>query len=71
MKRIYTIILAAAILFAGCEEFQPVFTTKYPDPKPEQVYTDEDFGRFTSIADVKKMYVENGKRGLNHEKKQG
>lgn len=60
MKRIYTIILAAAALFAGCEEFQPVFTDKYPDPEQQYIYTDDDFGgKFTTIAELKKMY--NGK----------
>ena len=62
MKRIYTVILAAATLFAGCEEFQPVFTGKYPDPQEQQIYTDEDFGKFTPIADVKQMYVDNGNK---------
>lgn len=56
MKRIYAITLAA-VLLAGCEEFQPVFTGKYPDPQEQYIYTDEDFGRFTSIADVKAMYT--------------
>ena len=57
MKRIYTIILAAVVLFAGCEEFQPVFTGKYPDPEQQKIYTDDDFGKITSIAEVKDMYV--------------
>lgn len=65
MKRIYTIFLAAMALFAGCEEFQPVFTGKYPLPdilQDQYVYTDADFGVITSIADVKDMYAENGSR---------
>ena len=63
MKRIYTIIFAAAALFAACEEFQPVFTGKYPDPQDQVIYTDEDFGgRFTTIAEVKDMYKANGSR---------
>lgn len=62
MKKIYTIILAAAALFTGCEEFQPVFTGKYPDPQEQQIYTDEDFGRITTIAEVKQMYKDNGKK---------
>ena len=60
MKKIYTVFLAAAALFAGCEEFQPVFTGKYPDPQEQYIYTDADFGEFTSIADVKAMYAANG-----------
>ena len=60
MKRIFIAILAAATLLAGCEEFQPVFTGKYPDPEQQYIYTDEDFGgKFTTIADLKAMY--NGK----------
>ena len=62
MKRVYTLIIAAAALFAGCEEFQPVFTGKYPDPQEQYIYTDADFGKFTSIADVKSMYAENGNK---------
>jgi len=63
MKRIYALIVAAAALFAGCEEFQPVmFQGKYPDPEPQQIYTDEDFGKFTPIAEVKQMYVDNGNK---------
>ena len=60
MKKIYRVFLAAAALFAGCEEFQPVFTGKYPDPQEQYIYTDADFGEFTSIADVKAMYAANG-----------
>ena len=37
MKRIYIAILAAATLFAACEEFQPVFTGQYAEPQPEQL----------------------------------
>ena len=62
MKRIYTVIFAAAAILAGCEEFQPVFTGKYPDPQEQHIYTDDDFGRFTTIADVKDMYKANGSR---------
>lgn len=64
MRKLYTIIIAAAALLVGCEEFQPVFTDKYPLPQDqnEEVYTDADFGRFTPIAEVKKMYVDNGNK---------
>lgn len=33
MKRIYTCLLAVAALLTACEEFQPVFTGNYEDPK--------------------------------------
>lgn len=62
MKRIHTFILAAAALFVGCEEFQPVFTGKYEDPEYQKIYTDADFESFTSIAEVKDMYVANGSK---------
>lgn len=68
MKRIYSIILAAAVLFAGCEEFQPVFTGKYPDPQEQEIYTDADFGRITTIADLKDMYAANGNKPYTVEK---
>lgn len=58
MKRIYTILFAAVALFTACEEFQPVFTGQYKNPEEQYIYTDEDFGgKFTSIADLKKMYT--------------
>ena len=37
-----------------------MFTGKYPDPEPQYIYTDDDFGnKFTTIAELKQMY--NGK----------
>lgn len=62
MKRIYIAILAAAALFAGCEEFQPVFTGKYDNPEYQKIYTDADFGKFVTIAEVKDMYKANGNK---------
>ena len=62
MKRIHIILSVALALFASCEEFQPVFTGKYPDPQAQYIYTDADFDGFTSIADVKEMYKNNGNK---------
>lgn len=62
MNRLYTIIIAAAALFAGCEEFQPVFTIDYADPQEQELYTDDDFDTMTPIAEVKQMYVNNGNK---------
>ena len=62
MKRIYIAILAAMALLAGCEEFQPVFTGKYDDPETQKIYTDADFGKFTTIAEVKQMYKDNNNK---------
>jgi hypothetical protein len=65
MKRIYTAILTAMVLLAGCEEFQPVFTGKYPDPQEQKLYTDADFpAGFTTIADLKDMYKANGNKAF-------
>lgn len=63
MKRIYILLISAVSLFAGCEEFQPVFTGTYPDPQVQDIYTDEYFGgNFTPISEVKQMYVDNDKK---------
>ena len=54
------IITAALLALASCglkEEFQPVFTGKYPDPEPERYWSDEDFGKITSIADLVSGYT--------------
>lgn len=58
MKKILTFALALAAL-SSCglkEEFQPVFTGKYPDPKPAKYYTDEDFGRIITIKELASKY---------------
>lgn len=57
MKRIYTIISAAVVLFAGCEEFQPVFTGKYPEPPVKEV---EVLEPTHTIAELAKMYTVQG-----------
>ena len=54
------IITAALLALASCglkEEFHPVFTGKYPAPEPERYWSDEDFGRITSIADLVSGYT--------------
>lgn len=59
MKRIYKyfVIVMALAAFVSCEEFQPVFTGKYPDPEPWTIYTDEDFsGKFVTIGELAAMY---------------
>jgi hypothetical protein len=62
MRKFYIVLLAAFAAFVSCEEFQPVFTGTYNDPEKQYVYTDEDFDEFTTIADVKAMYTENGSK---------
>ena len=54
------IITAALLALSSCglkEEFQPVFTGKYPAPEPERYWSDEDFDRITSIADLVSGYT--------------
>ena len=54
------IITAALLALASCglkEEFQPVSTGKDPAPEPERYWSDEDFGRITSIADLVSGYT--------------
>lgn len=53
MKRIYTILFAAATLFAACEEFQPVFTGKYPEPEYQEP---EMLTATHTIAELAGMY---------------
>lgn len=59
MKKFLTFALALVAL-SSCglkEEFQPVFTGKYPDPKPARYYTDEDFGRIITIKELAAKYT--------------
>lgn len=59
MRTIFKPILsfaAVASLFASCEEFQPVFTGKYPEPPAYEVVDDSQFENITSIKDLKAMY---------------
>ena len=62
MRKFYIVLLAVCTALVSCEEFQPVFTGKYPDPQEQYIYTDEDFDKFTSIAEVKAMYAANGSK---------
>ena len=57
MKKIYNIVLAAAVLFAGCEEFQPVFTGKYPEPERQEP---EVLEATHTIAQLAAMYTKQG-----------
>ena len=66
MKKYIVALFALAAAAVSCREFEPVFTGKYPDTPLEQPATDEyalaRFGAdaFTSIADLKKLYVKHG-----------
>lgn len=53
MKKILYTILAAGIL-VSCEEFQPVFTLNYADPKP---YEPAQLEANATIADIAKLYT--------------
>ena len=59
MKRIYTILFAAAAFFAGCEEFQPVFTGKYSESQPQAPVVLE---KNMSILELKELYVTCGNK---------
>ena len=59
MKRIYTILFAVAAFFAGCEEFQPVFTGKYQESLPQSPVVLE---RNMSILELKDLYVTCGNK---------
>lgn len=59
MRKAYkylTSAVAALAVFASCEEFQPVFTGKYPSSPAYEVVDDSYFDKITPIADLKKMY---------------
>ena len=66
MKKYTIALIALAIMASSCREFEPVFTLKYPDTPLEQPVTDAyalaRFGAddFTSISDLKKLYVKHG-----------
>ena len=57
MKRIYTILFAAAAILTGCEEFQPVFTGKYPEPEYKEPQVIE---RTHTIKQLAEMYTVQG-----------
>ena len=56
MKRIYTILIAAALL-SGCEEFQPVFTGNYQPSEPQETQVLEPTH---TIAQLAEMYTVQG-----------
>ena len=57
MKRIYTILFAAAALLTACEEFQPVFTGNYADPEYQESQLLEPTH---TIAQLAAMYTVQG-----------
>lgn len=57
MKSRYIVIFAIAVLLAGCEEFQPVFTGQYPLP---EVQEPEVLEPTHTIAELAKMYTVQG-----------
>lgn len=59
MKKIYTILFVAAAFFASCEEFQPVFTGKYPESQPQIPVVLE---KNMSILDLKDLYASCGNK---------
>ena len=66
MKKIFYSLFALA-LAVSCEEFEPVFTFKYSEPKPLPAVSDAEalaqFGAtsLTTIADLKSRYLAHGK----------
>lgn len=59
-------MLAAVTFLTACEEFEPVFNQgNYDNPEQQQIYTDANFGKLTSIAEVKNMYEKNGNKPYN------
>lgn len=60
MKR-YIVLLASLAVLASCksliEEFQPVFTGRYEAPSPYEYYTDADFSKIITIADLAGQYT--------------
>lgn len=59
MKKIF-LFVAALAFFVSCEEFQPVFTGKYDNPAPYEVYSDDDFDNIKSIQYLKDQYKKSG-----------
>jgi len=53
MKRIFAIFSSAVVLFASCEEFQPVFTGEYDDPSHYETTVIEPTH---TIAELAAMY---------------
>lgn len=63
MKKSF-IIIFISLLFAACEEFQPVFTGKYENPEYQEPVT---MTPNTTISDLKDMYVKNGNKPITIE----
>ena len=58
----------SAALFAGCAEFEPVFTGEYDSPDRFRIWQDSDFDHLTTIAAVKDMYIDNGSKPVTIQK---
>ena len=56
MNKIYISIIAAMTLFAGCEEFTPVFTGNYPKPEKDRIYSAADFEKIITIKELASRY---------------
>ena len=66
MKKYIIAFAALCLAVSSCEEFEPVFTFKYPDVVPEKYYTDDEalehFGveEFTTVKQIKMQYQRSG-----------
>lgn len=56
MKRINIVLFTLALIFAGCDEFTPVFTGNYPLPEKDKIYTAADFEKITPISELAARY---------------
>ena len=65
MRKHFILIFAALAVLVSCEEFQPVFTNEYPEPEAYRIYQESEIpGKKITIAELKKMYDDNGFKPL-------